>query len=59
MKKTFYPVIHVETLQQTLINAGYAYANGADGIFLINHAIFLNLKRSQLPQLPFSAYALH
>ena len=39
MKKTFYPVIHVETLQQTLINAGYAYANGADGIFLINHAI--------------------
>ena len=37
--KQFYVVIHVETLQQTLINADYAYTNGADGIFLINHAI--------------------
>ena len=39
MKKLFYTVIHVEDLEQTLINADYAYSNGADGIFLINHAV--------------------
>lgn len=39
MKKLFYAVIHVEDLEQTLINADYAYTNGADGIFLINHAV--------------------
>lgn len=32
-------MIHVEDLEQTLINADYAYSNGADGIFLINHAV--------------------
>ncbi len=39
MKKMFYPVIHVDDLQQTLINANYAFSNGADGIFLINHTV--------------------
>ena len=37
--KKFYTVIHVETRPQTLINADYAWSNGADGIFLINHSI--------------------
>ena len=39
MKKMFYPVIHVDDLQQTLINANYAFSNGADGIFLFNHTV--------------------
>lgn len=39
VKKKFYPVIHVEDLRQTLLNADHAYGNGADGIFLINHTV--------------------
>ena len=39
MMKKFYTVLHVATRPQALINAAYAYSNGADGIFLINHSI--------------------
>jgi predicted TIM-barrel enzyme len=33
------PVIHAETSAQSLQNAETAYANGSDGVFLINHSI--------------------
>ena len=39
MKKRFYAVIHVEDFEQVSVNAAYAYENGADGIFLINHSL--------------------
>lgn len=39
MKKIFYPVIHVETLDQAIQNTKIAYDAGTDGVFLINHSI--------------------
>lgn len=38
-ERNFFPVIHAESFEQTLRNARIAFENGADGIFLINHAI--------------------
>ena len=37
-KHTLLAVVHVESVQQSLRNTAIAYENGADGVFLINHA---------------------
>ena len=50
------PVIHVETLDQTLRNAAIARTAGCDGVFLINHFIgwpeLLQISRGVLDEFP-------